>query len=174
MRDQLRRDFRKLRATIPLDVAIQASKDVAHQVALLLDLLPQKPKVISAYHAIHHELDLQFLIDQLSRQGYLFVFPQTQGEQMRFYCEERQVDPDLILAPLLCCDRFGNRLGYGKGYYDREIVRLREKTSSLVVAGVCYQVQIVQELTAQKHDQALDCIVTESEVISINHAITQN
>lgn len=29
------------------------------------------------------------------------------------------VDPDVIIVPLLCCDQYGNRVGYGKGYYDR-------------------------------------------------------
>ena len=72
---------------------------------------------------------------------------------------ERQVAPeaiDLVVVPGLAFDRCGRRLGHGKGYYDRLLVR-----SPAVRAGLCYDAQVFPEIPAGSRDAVMDWLVTE-------------
>ncbi|PCI01929.1 MAG: 5-formyltetrahydrofolate cyclo-ligase [Alphaproteobacteria bacterium] len=75
------------------------------------------------------------------------------------------VTPDVILAPLLLCDRNGNRLGYGKGHYDRYIASFNQRP---VLIGVCFDEQIYEgTLPAEDHDVRLDMIITPKRVLDL-------
>src|SRR5215212_7357380 len=65
-------------------------------------------------------------------------------------------DWDLAIVPLLAFDRRGYRLGYGKGYYDRLLA-----ASPVTTIGVAFAAQEIDMLPAERHDIALDWIVTE-------------
>lgn len=68
--------------------------------------------------------------------------------------------PLLILAPLLAFDEAGRRLGYGAGFYDRTIEALR-KHNPVTVVGLAYEAQRLKSVPVDRHDIALDWIVTE-------------
>lgn len=72
---------------------------------------------------------------------------------------------DLIIVPGLAFDREGNRLGYGGGYYDRLLAEIAAPKVALAFAA-----QIVESVPAEAHDERVDCIVTEEEVISCGAA----
>lgn len=72
-------------------------------------------------------------------------------------------DPDIIFVPLLAADRLGNRVGYGKGYYDRFL----RGTSGLRV-GLCPDCCLFNEIPVEPHDQQLDILVTESGILRIS------
>ena len=74
------------------------------------------------------------------------------------------VDPDLLFVPLACFDRQGNRIGYGAGYYDLTLARLRA-AKSIRAVGVAYGVGEVAAAPYETHDQSLDAVVTEQETI---------
>ncbi len=78
--------------------------------------------------------------------------------------------PDVVLLPLLAVDRKGNRLGYGKGYYDRYFADLTQKSCKPVKIGLAFDFQVVNfvpSVYSQEHkDIPLDGIVTESKVIA--------
>lgn len=69
---------------------------------------------------------------------------------------------DLVLVPGVAFDRHGWRLGYGGGYYDRFLPRLRPDCLKI---GLAYDLQIVQQVPFEEHDIPLDLLVTETEVI---------
>ena len=72
---------------------------------------------------------------------------------------ERQVaaaEVELAVVPGLAFDRRGRRLGHGKGYYDRFLVR-----SPAVRAGLCYAAQVFPEVPAGPRDAVMDFVVTE-------------
>jgi 5-formyltetrahydrofolate cyclo-ligase len=71
-----------------------------------------------------------------------------------------QVEPDLVLVPLLAFDRRGHRLGYGAGHYDRTLARLRA-LKPVTALGLSFSAQGVEVLPAGPHDQRLDGVVTE-------------
>jgi len=74
--------------------------------------------------------------------------------------------PSVILVPLLAFDRERYRLGYGGGYYDATIARLKESNPSLRTIGIGYSFQEVERLPREAHDARLDMVVTEKEVIA--------
>lgn len=77
-----------------------------------------------------------------------------------------EVRPVCLLVPLLAFDRRGIRLGYGGGFYDRTLAALRA-SGPVVAVGIAYAGQEVESLPAEDHDERLDWVVTEKEVIRI-------
>ncbi len=67
---------------------------------------------------------------------------------------------DVIFVPGLAFDRAGNRLGYGRAYYDQFLAG----TKALKI-GLAFTLQIVEEVPVAPHDQRVDLIITEQEVI---------
>lgn len=72
-------------------------------------------------------------------------------------------DNTIIILPGLCFDSNGNRLGYGKGYYDRFL-----QIHSLISVGLCYNSLIVKKAPTDMYDKKADIIVTENDIIRIN------
>ena len=70
---------------------------------------------------------------------------------------------DAVFLPLAAFDRSGNRLGYGKGFYDRFLSQLPSTTLRI---GLAFAMQEADRIPAMDHDQKLDMIITEHEVIS--------
>jgi 5-formyltetrahydrofolate cyclo-ligase len=73
-------------------------------------------------------------------------------------------DPDLLFVPLACFDRGGHRIGYGAGHYDRTLAALRAKRRAIAV-GVAYGIAECPSLPQEAHDQRLDYVLTETELI---------
>lgn len=74
------------------------------------------------------------------------------------------VEPDVLLVPMLAFDRKGFRLGYGGGFYDRTLELLRAK-KPVTAIGVAYAAQEVDSVPHDAHDQVLDFVMTEKELI---------
>jgi 5-formyltetrahydrofolate cyclo-ligase len=80
--------------------------------------------------------------------------------------EATELEPDILLVPLLAFDRTGHRLGYGGGYYDLTIAQLRARKIVLAV-GLAYAAQEIAEVPVTPRDAALDLVLTEREVIDL-------
>ena len=74
-----------------------------------------------------------------------------------------QIIPDIIFVPMVGFDKNLNRLGYGKGYYDRVISKLR-KIKKIFVIGLAYDNQIVRHIPIEKHDEKMDIILTDKKI----------
>jgi 5-formyltetrahydrofolate cyclo-ligase len=68
---------------------------------------------------------------------------------------------DLILVPGVVFDIHGNRIGHGKGYYDR----LLNDTQNIPHVGLAFGFQIVDAVPVEGHDLPVDIIVTEERII---------
>jgi 5-formyltetrahydrofolate cyclo-ligase len=78
-------------------------------------------------------------------------------------CEEIALDKfDLVLVPGLSFDASGNRLGRGKGFYDRILSK-----ASGVKCGVAYDFQLVENIPVELHDAKIDFIVTPKRCIKM-------
>ena len=73
-------------------------------------------------------------------------------------------ETDLLLIPALAVDRMGNRLGRGKGYFDRELSTL----SSSKVYAVCFEDEVLESLPSEDHDQRVSGVVTEVAIHELN------
>ena len=72
--------------------------------------------------------------------------------------------PDVILVPLVAFDRNLNRIGYGKGYYDRALQQLSAKKKILTI-GIAFSFQECSFIPKNRHDYNLDCILTNRNLI---------
>lgn len=75
--------------------------------------------------------------------------------------EAAVLEPTLMLTPLAAFDRRGHRIGYGGGFYDRAIARLREKGRAPRLIGVAFACQEVDRVPDEAHDIVLPEILTE-------------
>ncbi len=71
---------------------------------------------------------------------------------------------DAVIVPLVAFDRHGTRLGYGMGFYD---VFLRELPRSVERIGLAFSIQEMNRIPLFPHDEPLDTIVTEQEIIHV-------
>lgn len=69
---------------------------------------------------------------------------------------------DLVITPAIVFDKFGYRLGYGKGYYDKYFAK---KNYSYAV-GVCYEKMLVEKLTIQDFDKKVNLVITERGIVN--------
>lgn len=69
-------------------------------------------------------------------------------------------DNDLVIVPCLSADKQKNRIGYGKGYYDRFL-----KDFNGVSISPCYDILLEDEIPTDKYDMQINIIVTDKEVI---------
>ncbi len=74
-------------------------------------------------------------------------------------------DPEILIVPLVAFTRAGGRLGYGGGFYDRTLERLRALRPTLAI-GFAYGAQLADNLPLEQTDQPLDLIVTDSGILT--------
>jgi 5-formyltetrahydrofolate cyclo-ligase len=139
---------------------------------------------ILLYHSLPDELSTRAFIDKWHTRKHFFL-PRVNGVNLdvlpynrstlqlgAFQIEEPQGDEvsdisdiELIVVPGIAYDRRGNRVGRGKGYYDRLLTSTRATK-----IGVGYDFQLVDEIDAEPHDVLMDVIVTEHELIHVHHS----
>lgn len=145
----------------------------------------RQPRVASAYFALPTEPSMLPLLERLAEAGFPTALPVTgkfgtpllfrlwrPGEPTakgRMNIEEPlkdapEVAPDLLFVPLAAFDRTGNRIGYGAGFYDRTLRQLRA-TKPICAVGVAYAAQEFPAIPAEPHDESLDYVLTERELI---------
>ncbi|MBF0888592.1 MULTISPECIES: 5-formyltetrahydrofolate cyclo-ligase [Gluconobacter] len=146
---------------------------------LLKEILAQPARKIAAVWPLAEEVDLRPLCHALSEAGRQVLLPETtpKGSPLIFRRwtpaspmivgrfgtshPEGDVDvPDLVLVPFLAFDRFGYRLGYGGGYYDRTLAALNVPAIGFGFAG-----QQIDAVPTGPYDIPLKMIVTECGVI---------
>ena len=80
------------------------------------------------------------------------------------------VMPEILIVPMLLFDRELYRLGYGGGYYDKAISKLKKKfdeeEKKFISIGLAYSEQETIRIPYENHDERLDFIITEKEIIS--------
>ena len=81
---------------------------------------------------------------------------------------KKEIVPDLLLVPLVAFDSELNRIGYGKGYYDRSLEKISKIRKSAISLGIAYSFQECRSIPTNKHDFKLNYIFTERGIISSN------
>jgi 5-formyltetrahydrofolate cyclo-ligase len=80
-----------------------------------------------------------------------------------------EVQPDILLVPLLAFDRSGHRIGYGAGYYDLTIAQLRAN-KPIIALGIAFAAQEIETVPRTARDAQLDLVLTENETIDLRNA----
>jgi 5-formyltetrahydrofolate cyclo-ligase len=142
-------------------------------------------QVVSGFSPIRSEINPLPLMRRCAEQGATLALPAIAGRgrplAMRVWetgvplvrgqwgireprAEALEVVPDIMNVPLATFDRRGNRIGYGAGYYDMTIAAARA-CKPVVAIGLAFAVQESDDVPALPHDQPLDFVLTEREVI---------
>jgi 5-formyltetrahydrofolate cyclo-ligase len=91
--------------------------------------------------------------------------PMTEGRfGAQVPAQSDPVTPQVLIVPLLAFDRRGFRLGYGGGFYDRTLEKLRAEGPVLAI-GLAFAAQELPGVPTEPTDQPLDMVVTEQGVI---------
>ncbi|MEN9753072.1 MAG: hypothetical protein RL670_763 [Actinomycetota bacterium] len=97
--------------------------------------------------------------DGQSTKSSIYGFAEAIGEPANL------VDAELILVPALAADTAGNRLGKGKGYYDRAL----DASIFAPTYAVVYETEVLAEIASEPHDRKIDGIVTDARIIKIQN-----
>jgi 5-formyltetrahydrofolate cyclo-ligase len=141
--------------------------------------------IVSGYSPMKSEFNPVPLMRALADRGARLALPVVQGRGkplvMRAFAfgdemasgvwgirepkpDSAEVDPDILLVPLAAFDRAGQRIGYGAGYYDMTIARLRA-LKPVTAIGVAFAAQEIARVPATAFDARLDLVLTENEII---------
>jgi 5-formyltetrahydrofolate cyclo-ligase len=143
----------------------------------------KKAQVLALYSPINNEVQTGLLFTAACVEGKRVCYPRIKGECLEFLevsspqdlapggfgVAEPQIGKqlpidavDLLIVPGVAFDRAGHRLGYGKGFYDRELVRV---STAAVSVGLCYDFQLCELLPCESHDRPVQFLATEIEFI---------
>lgn len=135
------------------------------------------------YHSLPDELSTRTFLKKWGSRKH-FYLPRVNGVNLEilpydesrlelgaFHIEEPTgddtVDADtieLIIVPAVAYDSRGNRLGRGKGFYDRLL-----QTTGATKIGVGYDFQLIDEIPVEPHDVPVDMVITQKRTIVISH-----
>jgi len=134
---------------------------------------------IGGYVPINYEIDSLIILKQLEKSGHKISLPITsKGNKMDFFewsskeplligkigipepLPKKKVYPDILLVPLVAFNKYKFRLGYGGGYYDRYIQKMK-KIKKIFTIGMAFSFQEVSRLPINEYDKKLDFIFTE-------------
>lgn len=171
------------RDALSLEERAAFSQRIAERVLALSIGFPAGP--ISIFWPIRSEIDTKPLMRALREAGFFVALPRVEGSALEFRHWREDIplisgkfglsEPDVsapltrpatMLIPLAAFDRFGNRIGYGKGFYDRAIAALNPKRK----IGLAFACQQVESVPTEKHDERLDEIITENAILERSHA----
>jgi len=135
--------------------------------------------IVAGFWPIRDEIDPRPLLDRLRQMGHTLCLPVMVGPGLIFRRLDRETElvpagfgcmepgpdaqelrPDVLLMPLAGFDGAGNRIGYGKAFYDTTITLL-EKSGPLLKIGVAFAIQEVDRVPVEAHDRPLNGILTE-------------
>lgn len=147
-------------------------------------------KKIALYYAHKGEVDLSCLRDSLTAFGAVCYYPVTYPDHIFMESFDPAMDEslqtktgamgirepvrkslqeermDIILIPGVAFDLRGNRIGYGRGYYDRYLQTCDPKSLPILIAPA-YEFQLLPSVCCEEHDIPVHYIVTEQRTIRL-------
>lgn len=160
----------------------QRSIVICHKI--LSSKLYEEADCVYGYYPLGNEVSLIPVMVDCLEQGKKLALPRVDGDHMDFYqitsldqveegcfhvmepvtTEKVHEERALVLTPGVAFDRNGNRIGYGKGYYDRYFTC----HPSLTRLGVSYYSQMEESIPAQETDVKLQYLITECRMMEFN------
>ena len=142
-----------------------------------------KAKTLGGYYPYNYEFNAIEILEKFEKKNYNISLPKIRKNfQMDFFnwstmdplsinkfgipepISNRIVYPDILLVPLVAFDGNFNRIGYGGGFYDRYIKKIKKK-KNIITIGLAYSFQKVKKIPSNEYDIKLDYIVTDKQVL---------
>jgi len=148
----------------------------------------KKKIIIAGYYPSNYEVDILNFLEEASKKKFKIVLPVIKSSnKMSFklwifkeplYVNKfgilepnnfgKEIIPDLIMVPLVAFDKKLNRIGYGKGYYDRSLQKISKIKKKTITLGIAYSFQKCATIPTNKYDFKLNYVFTEQGIISSN------
>jgi 5-formyltetrahydrofolate cyclo-ligase len=182
-KEELRKEFIKRRLSITSHEVVRMGANIAS--ALRGSKVYSGSKILSLYFPVKGEVPTEEIFQYARKNGKIVVFPRIKGRSIEFspvndlrdmrkgafgipepsstsVCSLSEID--LLLVPGVAFDRCGNRLGYGKGYFD-SVLRRSPRPVSI---GLSYECQIYDGLLPTgPGDARVDMVLTEIRLIEV-------
>jgi 5-formyltetrahydrofolate cyclo-ligase len=155
----MRSQMRAIRAALAADGDDRARRSASICRALVDTITEQMPRHILLYDALPSEPDLASLAAWCADNDVAIYRPVVDGDAL--VVVPGDVDPellDVVVLPGLAFTREGERLGQGGGHFDRFLTRVRDDCLRI---GVAFHEQLVEELPTERHDIAVDRVITD-------------
>ena len=142
--------------------------------------------VFLTYFSARREPKLAQMHERMLQNGHELYFPVVQGDDIRFYFAQSPSDftkgafglmepsdrdlpydesePALCFVPGVAFSESGDRIGFGRGYYDRFLAAHPDVKK----VGICYEFQLTNEIRPKSTDVKMDTIITEERIIHIS------
>lgn len=178
-KEQLRKKFLTLRKRKYFDISEGKFKG-------LINYILKKNKLkdlnsIALYYPSNHEINILKIKNNLKKLKTKLLLPIIKGGNLLKFVEWNERDilivnkfgipeplntkksylPDIVLVPLLAFDKKKNRLGYGKGFYDRYLNNSIKSNKKIETIGIAFSFQKCKKIPISKYDFKLDNIFTE-------------
>ena len=151
----------------------------------LIEILKKKNKnkitYLSLYYSANYEVNVLKLYDSIKNKKIKTLLPVIKRKNKMNFVEWQHRDllkinnfgildpclnaksliPDVMLIPLLAFDSQNNRLGYGKGFYDKYLSKFLRNKKKITTIGIAFSFQKYNKLPVSKLDIKLDYILTE-------------
>ena len=148
----------------------------------------KKKIIIAGYYPSNYEVDILNFLEKASEKKFRVALPVIRSSALMSFKSwifkeplyvnkfgmlepkdsSKNIIPDLIMVPLAAFDNSLNRIGYGKGYYDRSLKKISKIKKNAISLGIAYSFQKCQKIPTNKHDFKLDYIFTEKGIINSN------
>jgi 5-formyltetrahydrofolate cyclo-ligase len=188
-KNEIRKIFKKKRRELSADFVLCTSELVCQNLIINFGKILAGKK-LAFYIAANNEVDPSFALKYFRDQGCKIALPRIgENNEMLFKeynlthdleknnlytnilepkLENKNIVPDAVFVPLVAFDKNCNRVGMGRGFYDKTIRNLRgnlrEKNSQTKFFGMAYNMQLCDTILKDEWDQSLDFIVSETEV----------
>jgi 5-formyltetrahydrofolate cyclo-ligase len=180
----IRKDALLRRDALPAAERAKAAEAIA---ARAFPLAIEPGQIVSGFSPLKTEINPIPLMRKLADSGAQLALPVVAGKGkpliMRAWrfgeplasgvwgirepkADAAEVAPDILLVPLLAFDRDGHRIGYGAGYYDMTIGKLRG-IKPVIAVGIAFAAQEIASVPVTPRDARLDLVLTEREIIDL-------
>ena len=178
-KEQLRKKFFILRKKKYFDMPSDKFNQLINYIKKKYNV--KKKKLIALYYPSNYEVDVLKIANNLKKTKFKFLLPKIlDGNSLKFEkWNERDILlvnkfgipeplktrknylPDLVIVPMLAFDDKKNRLGYGKGFYDRYLSKLKKLNKKMEAIGVAFSFQKYKKIPSSKFDFKLNSVFTE-------------
>jgi len=182
-KQELRSRILAVRSELPAELKKKYSIDIEQSLFRFLKTDAPNDHHLLAYRALPDEVDTSALFASppcaiyaprmhgKEDMHWLGINSATKWIRGTFGIEEPEGGPDwadeqspaVLLCPLVGFDRRGNRLGMGKGCFDRWLEKYRQRID--IIIGLAFSCQEIESIPAEPHDIPLDVVITEKETI---------
>ena len=191
LKNKIRKEFKDKRSILSKDQINRESKLICDN--FIDNLLPEilltnKNPIFAIYLDANNEVKTSQIIQYFKENNIRFCLPKINSnaidldyvecdDSLEFQNNQTYpnliepvngtfIKPNFLIIPLVAYDKSRNRIGMGKGFFDKSITQLKAQNSQIKTIALSYKLQYYdQTIPSEKHDQTIDFIVSSHHIL---------